>query len=58
MKRPLFLGSGLTYSTRNDRYAGVFVDNEKGPAVLCGALFVNLGELPGVVLPLLAFDFG
>jgi hypothetical protein len=40
----------LTHNARNDRYAGVFVDNEEGPAALCGALFVNLGELPGVVL--------
>jgi hypothetical protein len=44
MEKLFFLGRELTYRYRNDRSAGVFVDNEEGPAVSCGALFVNLGE--------------
>ncbi|MDQ0991603.1 hypothetical protein QFZ74_002831 [Streptomyces sp. V3I7] len=29
-------------------FAGVFVDNETGPAAAREARFVNLGELPGI----------
>lgn len=49
MREHYFLGKALTHTARNVRSAGVFVDNEKGPAAFCGALFVNLGESPGVV---------
>src|SRR5690349_20652257 len=47
----LELGKALTHTARNDRSAGVFVDNEEGPAAGCGALFVNLGEITRDVPP-------